>query len=348
MHLVVKDIYMQQGPHVFYFHSNLTAQGRESGMQWSFSNNSSNSSQYLFFKAAQEARPWKNLDEQVDSNLRSCANGAQMVMVLDKLPGTNHPLQHNNSHPISPFKPRMFPSPSQPKQSRIGTVSHPVLHSHIFTASSPQQLGLPVLPPAANLPTAGFLMGSSDLLNGSKQSEGGPVQLTIFYDGSVNVFDDVIPEQAQAIMLLAGNGGTPIINHKTTATEVSGTLRKSVNGDMSHGKEAFLGLPTTISVSSMVVSPSQENLVCKLELATPIPAVALESPITQQEPPTRRAVHSLVSSSIPLFSSVALPQAKKASLARFLEKRKERVTSTSPYPASKRSPQNSISKVSSD
>ncbi|KAF2557936.1 hypothetical protein F2Q68_00017443 [Brassica cretica] len=35
---------------------------------------------------------------------------------------------------------------------------------------------------------------------------------------------------------------------------------------------------------------------------------------------------------------VALPQARKASLARFLEKRKERVTSASPYCSDKKSP----------
>lgn len=31
--------------------------------------------------------------------------------------------------------------------------------------------------------------------NGSKQNSGGSAQLTIFYAGSVNVFDDVSPEK---------------------------------------------------------------------------------------------------------------------------------------------------------
>uniref|UniRef100_A0A453KSK7 Uncharacterized protein n=1 Tax=Aegilops tauschii subsp. strangulata TaxID=200361 RepID=A0A453KSK7_AEGTS len=47
-----------------------------------------------------------------------------------------------------------------------------------------------------------------------------------------------------------------------------------------------------------------------------------------------------------LFFISAVPQARKASLARFLEKRKERVTTTAPYPSAK-SPMESSDTVGS-
>nr|GEW19727.1 hypothetical protein [Tanacetum cinerariifolium] len=40
----------------------------------------------------------------------------------------------------------------------------------------------------------------------NRDSPRGPVQLTIFYRGMVNVYNDMSPEKAQAIMFLAGNG----------------------------------------------------------------------------------------------------------------------------------------------
>ncbi|GAB2214775.1 hypothetical protein Droror1_Dr00019138 [Drosera rotundifolia] len=109
-------------------------------------------------------------------------------------------------------------------------------------------------------------------------------QMTIFYAGSVNVYDDISPERAQAIMLLAGNGSSMPFNQR-------------------------------VHVQPHSPKPA----------AARIPA----SPVGKPEP--QRIISSL--SPVPLTTMIpsAVPQARKASLARFLEKRKERVMSVAPY-----------------
>ncbi|KAL8130244.1 hypothetical protein V2J09_019399 [Rumex salicifolius] len=51
------------------------------------------------------------------------------------------------------------------------------------------------------------IVGSTNLSSG-ESSFNGPSQMTIFYNGLVCVYDDVAPDKAQAIMLLAGNGNS--------------------------------------------------------------------------------------------------------------------------------------------
>ncbi|XP_031406292.1 protein TIFY 6B isoform X2 [Punica granatum] len=342
--------------------SRIQARGRESGMQWSFSNKAPGPSQYMSFWASQEDGLRKNVQDQLDSNQRSSSSRAKKNVVIEKSAGTNYPIsvypmQHFSTHSIGRSNEmKMFPSSNQPNQAITVMMSPPVVHSRvssigqnmICSAISPQPLGgVPVLPPVSVLPTSGSVIGSTDLRNGNKQHHG-PAQLTIFYAGSVSVFDDVSPEKAQAIMFLASNGPS-VAHHKTVpAAEVLGPFKKPVTDENSNGNgsysPAFLGLPGAVSVCSRAVSPSQGKPICNLELGTAKCMGSLETPVIAcQEPP--KSIHSLGSPSTPLFSTVALPQARKASLARFLEKRKERVTSTSPYPVSKKSPESSISKV---
>ncbi|KAL6505833.1 hypothetical protein OROHE_023212 [Orobanche hederae] len=56
-------------------------------------------------------------------------------------------------------------------------------------------------------------------------------QLTIFYGGTVNVFDDITPEKAQAIIILAGNGCTPS-NVAKTKHHMQALDRELVNQSM--------------------------------------------------------------------------------------------------------------------
>lgn len=111
-------------------------------------------------------------------------------------------------------------------------------------------------------------------------------QLTLFYGGTVNVYDNVPADKAQAIMSLAGSSN-----------------------------------PWPVKELS---SPSMQAL--------NMPGV-VTSPFNRFQVPKDRQTQELSSLLVPCQAVVpkALPLARKASLARFLEKRKERIRLMAPY-----------------
>ncbi|KMT00245.1 hypothetical protein BVRB_1g016070 [Beta vulgaris subsp. vulgaris] len=86
----------------------------------------------------------------------------------------------------------------------------------------------------------------------------------------------------------------------------------------------YAGFSSSVSMVKPVVSLSTVE-------ANPIKSVAIPALVKCPEPPKSDAVAAAGSAQ----NTSAVPQARKASLARFLEKRKERVTAASPYVASK-------------
>ncbi|KAF8014537.1 hypothetical protein BT93_H0375 [Corymbia citriodora subsp. variegata] len=312
------------------------------GMQWSFSNEGSAPSQLLSFKASSDDGPGKSARDS------SASSGSMTVSRLDvertrfgdKQAGsyyvtTAYPQRHLNPQPICrPQEARTFPSPKHLSQVATGT---PVLQSHVSAASTEQNMicssakplslgGFKFVPPASVPQTSTSLVGFTDSRN-APRSPAAPAQLTIFFGGSVYVFDDVTPEKARTIMLLAGNGSSASRPKTIPSTQIQAPIApitRPVPVDDLNGS----GRSSMLSFSSSVPSNVDQRRVKS--------AGAFEASVRRPETP--KAITSVAPARPTIFPAVALPQARKESLARFLEKRKERALSTSPYAPGKRSP----------
>ncbi|KAL1556541.1 protein TIFY 7-like isoform X2 [Salvia divinorum] len=165
----------------------------------------------------------------------------------------------------------------------------------------------------------------------NSKASNAPAQMTIFYGGTVCVFDDISPEKAQAIMLLAGNVYAQSmmtqskLHMQAPASKVPAVDQPLVNQSMN--TPPCSGLPSPMSVSSHPIDhcgiPGTNNDDIKVS------KTAGMSPALANNTEPSRVMSSVAASAI---MSSAVPQARKASLARFLEKRKERVMSAAaPY-----------------
>ncbi|XP_062191934.1 protein TIFY 6a-like [Phragmites australis] len=192
---------------------------------------------------------------------------------------------------------------------------------------------------------------TSNAVNGSTVGKYGvrnqkSTQLTIFYGGSVNVFDNVPAEKVQELMLLASRASIP---------SPPSSLRKP---DSPISAPAKVKVPEVLPARQILSQKPESSVPHLASTSSPTPnvpqAAALPrstsncttectGPKTAVQPPVV-APTSQASSSLPTPLTTttaeaimrrAVPQARKASLARFLEKRKERVTSVEPYPTSK-------------
>ncbi|KAE8699494.1 Jasmonate-zim-domain protein 3, putative isoform 2 [Hibiscus syriacus] len=193
------------------------------------------------------------------------------------------------------------------------------------TPSYVQHNGIPVMSPRTILPTLGSVGGSVEPWKSIKTS-GSPAQLTIFYGGEVNVFDDITPEKAQAIMFLAGSSSAypkpQAQTHILKPVQVESVpANQIINTQLNSGASN----PHAVAAQSGSGSTSTEDqMICKTSgNRTP------STPISKFEPPKLLNTMGSVAATGMMPS---IPQARKASLARFLEKRKERVmNAASPY-----------------
>ncbi|CAN6174266.1 unnamed protein product [Urochloa humidicola] len=170
-------------------------------------------------------------------------------------------------------------------------------------------------------------------------------QLTIFYAGSVNVFDNVSAEKAQELMFLASRGSHPTsapVPRKPEAPIF--TPAKVTVPEASPAKQMLFQKPPHVSSPPSAISKPIPSVLqaatlprsassCNLDSPVPKSSAPLAIPPLSQAPATQPA--ALATTTAAAIMPRAVPQARKASLARFLEKRKERVTTAAPYPSAK-------------
>ncbi|XP_009796429.1 protein TIFY 6B-like isoform X2 [Nicotiana tabacum] len=333
-------------------------------LQRSFSNKAL--PQYLSFKNALGNNPKTGFDslasaglvtittthEAVDSIHRPYSAGTQKKhMMLEKQSRTNYtmttypPPQIGGNSVHQSHEVRVLPVANQTHQISVSTSNmhgrqsliSPAGQNLISIVNQNPARGGQISNPISILPTLNGVVGTTEL-RGAPKTSAGPAQLTIFYAGSVSVYDNISPEKAQAIMLLAGNAPPAGIPSTTSTASPVQRIPKSssvdafvVNKCHSTTSPSFSSpIPITTHGASQSIGVS--NNTNQITMSIRSIGVLTNSPSNKTEP--SKIVRSQESHP-PSRTLSAVPQARKASLARFLEKRKERVLSASPYDNSK-------------
>lgn len=195
----------------------------------------------------------------------------------------------------------------------------PVLHEQAFTVRAHQ---IPTASDRALTPLL-FAGGTSTRMPPDDSSiKPSSTQLTIFYAGKVNIYDEVSSMKAQEIMLMAAASNSlppkmDMFSRKSIPMVMPPVPRSLINVD-----------PPELSQIDLPTCQSEQLARDRVDTGLSPTSIPHAPQAEESSMPSTQSAYLDDKPAVPR----ALPQARKASLARFLEKRKERMLSKSPYP----------------